>query len=151
LESLAANTANGNDLLVYHNIIYPDFDYYFQLFATAPFLQPKTIKNCVTKLTEGEEYDSCFTAVKHNSFFWLNKHPVNYQPYILPRSQDLEPLIEETTGLYGITKKSLEKYRCRIGRNPYVYFVDKFEAVDINNEMDFKIAEIIGKEYWGYK
>jgi N-acylneuraminate cytidylyltransferase len=148
LENLATNTANGNDLLVYHHTVYPDYDYYFQLFATAPFLQPETIKHCVTKLTNGREYDSCFTAVKHNGFFWLNKNPVNYQPYILPRSQDLEPMLEETTGLYGITKESLEKYWCRIGKNPYIYFVDKFEAVDINNETDFKIAEIIGKEYW---
>jgi N-acylneuraminate cytidylyltransferase len=96
----------------------------------------------------GGEYDSCFTAVKHHGFFWLQKHSVNYQPYILPRSQDLEPVVEETTGLYGIKKESLEKYRCRIGMKPYIYYVDKFEAVDINNETDFKIAEIIGKEYW---
>jgi N-acylneuraminate cytidylyltransferase len=148
LESLAENTANGNDLLVYHHRIFPEYDYYFQLFATAPFLQPESIRNCVNKLTDGGEYDSCFTAVKHNGFFWLNKHSVNYQPYILPRSQDLEPVIEETTGLYGIKKESLEKYRCRIGMKPYIYYVDKFEAVDINNETDFKIAEIIGKEYW---
>jgi N-acylneuraminate cytidylyltransferase len=148
LEILASNKANGNDLLVYHHSIYPDYDYYFQLFATAPFLQPETIKGCVKKLSEGEEYDSCFTAVKHHGFFWIHKHAVNYQPYILPRSQDLEPVVEETTGLYGISRESLEQYRCRIGRKPYIYYVDKFEAVDINNETDFRIAEIIGREYW---
>ena len=32
---LAQNTANGNDLLMYHFETYPDYDYYFQLFATA--------------------------------------------------------------------------------------------------------------------
>ena len=149
LEKLAENTANGNDLLVYHYNIFPDYDFYFQLFATAPFLQPETIKNCVNKLTDGGEYDCCFTAVKHNGFFWLNKHPINYLPNILPRSQDLDAVMEETTGLYGISKESLKKYQCRIGRVPYIYYVDKFEAVDINNETDFKIAEIIGKEYWG--
>jgi len=149
LESLAANTANGNDLLLYHHTIYPNYDLYFQLFATAPFLQTETIKNCVKKLTDGGDFDSCFTAVKHNGFFWLNNHTVNYQPYVLPRSQDMEPVIEETTGLYGIRKESLERYRCRIGRKPYIYYVEKYEAVDINNETDFGIAEIIGKEYWG--
>ena len=29
---LATNTANGNDLLVYHCEKFPDYDYYFQLF-----------------------------------------------------------------------------------------------------------------------
>jgi CMP-N-acetylneuraminic acid synthetase len=42
LESLAENTANGNDLLVYLHRMFPQYDYYFQLFATAPFLQPES-------------------------------------------------------------------------------------------------------------
>ena len=58
------------------------------------------------------------------------------------------PVVEETTGMYGISKDSLEKYQCRIGRNPYIHFVSKFEAVDINTEEDLKIAEYIGKQYW---
>ena len=55
------------------------------------------------------------------------------------------PVVEESTGLYGIKKESLEKYRCRIGRKPYIYLVSKFEAVDINMEEDLKIAEYVGK------
>lgn len=55
------------------------------------------------------------------------------------------PVIEESTGLYGIKKESLEKYRCRIGRKPYIYPVSKFEAVDINTEEDLKVAEYVGK------
>ena len=62
LESLTANTANGNDLLVYHQQLYPDYDYYFQLFATAPFLQAESIRKCANIMKESEEYDSCFTA-----------------------------------------------------------------------------------------
>jgi N-acylneuraminate cytidylyltransferase len=150
LESLAANTANGNDLLVYHQSLYPDYDYYFQLFATAPFLQAESIRKCAQYLKNSKEYDSCFTAIRHNGFFWLHQLPINYQPVVLPRSQDLEPVIEETTGMYGITKTALIKYNCRIGRKPFVYFVDKFEAVDINTEDDFRIAEVIGSSYWNY-
>lgn len=151
LEKLAENTANGNDLLVYHKNLYPDYDYYFQLFATAPYLQPGTIKQCVELLLASTEYDSCFTALKNNSFYWLNNMPINYRPGILPRSQDMVPIVEETTGMYGISKESLQKYQCRIGRKPYIHFVDKFEAVDINTEEDLKMAEFIGMSYWNYK
>ena len=80
----------------------------------------------------------------------MNQTPINYRPGILPRSQDLQPMIEETTGLYGISREALKKYRCRIGRKPYIHFVSKFEAVDINTEQDLKLAEYIGREYWGY-
>lgn len=147
-EELAQNTANGNDLLMYHYEMYPDYDYYFQLFATAPFLQPKSIKKCYDMLISSEKYDSCFTANSHYGFFWMNDNPFNYRPNVLPRSQDLVPVVEETTGLYGITNESVRKYRCRIGRDPYILEVSKFEAVDINTEEDLKIAEFIGSQYW---
>ena len=54
------------------------------------------------------------------------------------------PVIEETTGLYGISSDSLKKYKCRIGRKPYMHIVNKYKAVDINTEEDLLIAECIG-------
>lgn len=147
---LAQNTANGNDLLVYHYQQFPQYDYYFQLFATAPYLQPETIRSCVEKLTSSEEYDSCFTATENHGFYWLANNPINYRPGILPRSQDMLAVVEETTGLYGICRASLERYRCRIGRKPYIHTVSKFEAVDINTEEDLEIAQYIGRVVWEY-
>lgn len=150
-EALAKNTANGNDLLNYHFSLYPQYDYYFQLFATAPYLQPQSIRSCVEELTNSAVYDSCFTAVQHQGFFWLNENAINYRPCILPRSQDMLPVVEETTGLYGMTRAAMEKYHCRIGAKPYIHFVSKFEAVDINTEEDLKIAEHIGRSFWNYQ
>lgn len=149
-EELAKNTANGNDLLNFHYSIHPEYDFYFQLFATAPFLQPKSIKDSVNVLLNSPMYDSVFTALYEQSFYWYGGNPVNYRPCILPRSQDMQPVIEETTGLYGITRKSLERFHCRVGAFPYMCQVGKFEAVDINTEEDFKLAEFIGRSYWNY-
>lgn len=142
---LAKNTANGNDLLVYHYETFPDYDYYFQLFATAPYLQPDSIKACFNTLISSEEYDSCFTATENHGFYWLNGMPMNYRPGILPRSQDMAAVIEESTGLYGICRDSLQRYRCRIGKKPYIHTISKFEAIDINTEEDLRIAEFVGK------
>lgn len=149
-EDLAKNTANGNDLLNYHYKLYPDYDYYFQLFATAPYLKEETIAKCADVLINSTTYDSVFTATQHHGFFWLNNTPVNYRPCILPSSQDMTAVVEETTGLYGISKDALARYRCRIGARPYIHIVNKFEAVDINTEEDLKMAEYIGKLHWGY-
>lgn len=147
---LALNSANGNDLLVYHFEQYPQYDYYFQLFATAPYLQPSTIRSCCSKLLASEEHDSCFTATENHGFYWFADNPINYRPGILPRSQDMMAVIEETTGLYGIRKESLQRYRCRIGRRPYIHIVSKFEAVDINTEEDLKVAEYVGKVIYNF-
>ena len=149
LPELALNTANGNDLLVHHFELHPEYDYYFQLFATAPYMRPETIRACWEKLTCSAEYDSCFTATENHSFYWLAGNPVNYRPEILPRSQDMLPMIEETTGLYGISGEALRKYRCRIGRKPYIHIVSRFEAVDINTEEDWKLAEYVGRAILG--
>lgn len=149
LPELALNSANGNDLIMHHYELYPEYDYYFQLFATAPYMQPETIRLCWEKLISSAEYDSCFSATENHSFYWLGGNPINYRPGILPRSQDMIPVIEETTGLYGIARGALVKYRCRIGRKPYIHIVNKFEAVDINTEEDWKIAECVGKIIFG--
>lgn len=149
-QELAMNTANGNDLLNYHFDSFPNYDYYFQLFATAPFLQPNSISKAVNTLIYSTEYDSTFTALENHSFYWYSGNPINYRPCILPRSQDMQPVIEETTGLYGMSRDALAKYRCRIGAKPYICIVNKFEAVDINTEDDLKLADFIGKSYWNY-
>lgn len=147
-EELARNTANGNDLLNYHYDLHPEYDLYFQLFATAPYLQPSSISRAVNTLAESNMYDSTFTALRQHGFYWFNDTPVNYRPCILPRSQDMTPVYEESTGLYGMTNAALKKYRCRIGANPYVCEINKFEAIDINTEDDLKMAEFVGRSYW---
>ena len=72
------------------------------------------------------------------TWFWFKKNPVNYNPKILPRSQDAKPMVFETTGLYGIRKTSLHKNKCRIGKKPYFYEVSDEEAIDLDSNKDFE-------------
>ncbi len=134
---LKKDNANGNDLLNYHSKIISS-DIYFQLFVTAPLLKIKTINNCIDTLKKSKKFDSILTANKIYTWFWFNNKPVNYNPKVLPRSQDAKPLIMETTGLYGIKSKALKKKKCRIGYKPYFYFVEKNESVDLDTVEDFK-------------
>ena len=137
----ASDEANGNDLLIHHASLFPAFDLYFQAFVTAPFLTVETISNCLEFLKYSTACDSVFTAQKHPGWFWMDGNPVNYQPSLLPRSQDAKFLIQETTGLYGITKKALKKYNQRIGATPKMWLVSWLEALDIDTEEDFEFAE----------
>ena len=140
-EWLTKNDANGNDLLNNSYNKFPNYDLYFQLFATAPFLKTSTIQDCVDLLSNRNNYDSIFTVLEEYSWYWVNGRPVNYRPSVLPRSQDSTPVMKETTGLYGITNQALNKYRCRIGAKPFFYTVDPSEAVDLDNPRDFEFAE----------
>ena len=61
------------------------------------------------KNLKNKKYDSILTANKIFTWFWFKNKPVNYNPKILPRSQDAKPIIMETTGLYGIRAQALKK------------------------------------------
>lgn len=145
LRSLSKNTANGNDLLNYHAKIV-DADIYFQLFITSPLLKVKTINKCIKFLKNNKKYDSILTTKSIYSWFWFKKKPVNYNPQILPRSQDAVPIVNETTGLYGIKRKALEKNKCRIGKKPFFFEVSDEECIDLDNNKDFKYFEFILKK-----
>lgn len=137
LKSLSKDSANGNDLLNYHLKLI-DSDIYFQLFITAPLLKVSTINNCIKILKENKKYDSILTSKSIYSWFWFNKKPVNYRPDILPRSQDAKPIVQETTGLYGVRKRALKKYECRIGKKPFFYEVSEKEVIDLDTKNDIE-------------
>ncbi len=140
LPRLVKDNANGNDLLNYHGKII-NADLYFQIFITSPLLKIKTVNKCISILKKNKKIDSILTAKSIYTWFWFDKKPVNYNPKILPRSQDAKPVVVETTGLYGIKKKSLKKYKCRIGKKPFFYEVSDEEALDIDNLKDLKFLK----------
>ena len=145
LPQLALDDANGNDLLNFHSkIIIADI--YFQLFVTAPLLKTKTINNCIEKIKKNKKYDSILTSKSIQTWFWYKGKPINYDPKVLPRSQDANPLVFETTGLYGIRRKILLNKKARIGNKPYFYEVSDEEAIDLDNLKDFEYLEYYVKK-----
>ena len=135
LDHLSKNDANGNDLLNYHLKIIKS-DLYFQIFVTAPLMSVKTINACIKVLKTKKKYDSVFTCREIYSWFWYKKKPVNYSPKVLPRSQDAIPIIQESTGLYGIREEALKKYKSRIGIKPYFYKIPVSESFDVDTFED---------------
>ena len=146
LKKLTRDNANGNDLLNYHYKIVKA-DLYFQIFITAPLLSIKSINKCISLLKKKRKNDSILTVNKIYSWFWFKKKPINYLPKVLPRSQDAKPIIQETTGLYGITNQALKKYKCRIGKRPIFFNVPRHESLDLDTEEDFLAIKTYAKKY----
>ena len=99
-----------------------------------------TVQKCLDAVKEND-YDSAFCASKIQDYFWVNGKPLNFDATNIPRSQDLEPIYRETSGVYVFRKDVFEKYRRRIGENPYISEVSYREAIDINEPEDFEMAE----------
>lgn len=119
-----------------------DSDVYVYAHATAPFITVQTMKQCIQAVIS-KEYDSAFCAIKLQDYLWKNGEPLNFDATNVPRTQDLEPIYQETSGIYVFTKEVFEKYKRRIGKKPFIKEVSFKESVDIDNPEDFDLAEML--------
>lgn len=121
-----------------------DADIYIMTHVTEPYTKAESIKKALEKVISGE-YDSAFSAERFQNFFWYQGEPVNYDLNDIPRTQDLEPVYMETSGFIIFKKEVFKQLRRRIGNNPYICEIDRFEAIDIDDMDDFIMAELMGK------
>ena len=117
-------------------------DIYILAHATAPFILPISIEEALFRVISGEN-DSAFSVIQLNEFLWTDKGPLNYDLANIPRTQDLPRMFAETSGFYIFRRGLLEAHNRRIGFNPYKCFVDKIQAIDIDDKHDFILADAI--------
>ena len=120
-------------------------DFYLQTHSTNPLLRPESISRAIRTFTElFPAYDSLFSVTRVQTRLWdALARPVNHNPAILLRTQDLPPLYEENSCLYLFERQILALHRTRIGERPYMFEIDKTEAQDIDEESDFLIADLL--------
>ncbi len=119
-----------------------DADVYVMTHTTAPFVKKESIEKGISAVTD-DGYDSAFAAKKLQDFLWKDGKPFNYSLEDIPRTQDLDPLYEETSGFYISEKSVIKEMGRRIGSNPFVVEVGEIESVDIDEPEDFEIADAI--------
>ena len=117
-------------------------DVYVMTHTTAPFITEKSIEKGLAAVLSGE-YDSSFAAKKLQDFLWKDGMPFNYDLANIPRTQDLAPLYEETSGFYIYKQRVISELSRRIGEKPFIVEVNEIEAVDIDEPEDFVIADAI--------
>lgn len=122
-----------------------DTDYIIFLSCTSPFIKASTISEMINKI-EYQNYDSAFSATEHKSFCWFNGKPLNYETvYGIPRTQDLQPVLIETSSLYIFSKEMYKTYNRRIGFKPFIKILDYSESIDIDTIADLEMAELIAE------
>ena len=136
-----------NDIIAY-DLSQIEGEYFLQTHSTNPLLLSNTIDKAVNIFYKNiDKYDSIFTVTKFQNRFYDRKGvPINHNLNELLRTQDLPPVFEENSNLYIFSKTSFIKAgNKRIGFNPYMFKMDKLEAVDIDDMNDFILAELIMK------
>lgn len=117
-------------------------DCYLMTHATAPFIEKVSIRKGLEAVRSGS-YDSAFAARKVQEFLWKDGKPWNYDPDRIPRTQDLPPLYQETSGFYIYTREVITQLGRRVGLRPFLVEVGEIEGVDIDEAEDFLIADAL--------
>lgn len=117
-------------------------DVYVMTHTTAPFISKESIEKGLDAVLSGMN-DSSFAAKKLQDFLWKDGRPFNYSLENIPRTQDLPPLYEETSGFYIYEASVINELGRRIGQTPFIVEVNEIEAIDIDEKEDFEIADAI--------
>ena len=140
-ESLDQDTTKMNEVLQRFLTDVPA-DIYIMSHATAPFISKKAIEQGLRAVVSGD-HDSSFAAKKLQDFLWKDGMPFNYELDDIPRTQDPPAYYEETSGFYIYKSDVMKKHNRRIGEAPFIVEVSEIEAIDIDEEEDFMIADAI--------
>lgn len=119
-----------------------DADVYVLTHVTQPFTKSESIKKALDKVLY-EGYDSAFSCTRIQDYCWYQGKPFNYDMQDIVTTQNLESIYMETGAFFIFRKEVFTKYHQRIGKNPYMYVIDQFEAVDIDTAEDFEFAKVV--------
>ena len=141
-KSLSSEHCPMNEVLLY-DIKKVESKFYIQTHSTNPLLSLDSITNSL-KIFKKEfpTYDSLFSVSKKQTRLWDSMaRPINHNQNILIRTQDLPPFYEENSCIYIFEREYLINNRNRIGIRPYLFEIDQYESIDIDELEDFEFAE----------
>lgn len=123
-------------------------EYFIQTHSTNPLLKPKTIKQAVDVFfKQAVHHDSLFSVTPLQTRLYNNDfNALNHDPKNLIKTQNLPNIYEENSCIYVFSRNSFTENKNRIGSKPYLLPIDRCEAVDIDEEFDFLLAETLMHE-----
>lgn len=143
-EHLRADTIPTNEILM-HDTAQVPADLYLQTHSTNPLLRAQTISAAIRALKDVyPAYDSLFGVTRLQTRLWDELgRAINHNPAVLLRTQDLPPVYEENSCIYLFTRETLAQRRNRLGERPLMFAIPAEEAWDIDEEIDFTVADVL--------
>lgn len=124
----------SSDIIMYTNV-------------TSPMIEDETISKLIQCYHENcGEYDSVNTAHYIKEFMWLDGKPMNYELDKTPKSQDLPNIMALNFAINLIDRERLIEISHYVGKKPYLYVIDRVQAIDIDDMIDFEFAEFMYKK-----
>ena len=146
-EHLRADDTPMNEILIHDTEQYPA-DFYLQTHSTNPLLKAETISRAIQMFNESyPKYDSLFSVTRWQTrLYFQDGRAINHNPSELIQTQDLPPVYEENSCMYIFNRENLIAKRHRISDRPLMFEIPRLEAIDIDEESDFQIADILMRQ-----
>ena len=133
------------DLITYSNEISSN-EIILWTHLTSPFFETEDYISAINKFIENKnKHDSLVSVTKVNDFIWKKskRHLINVKGNKWPRTQDLDDLFTINNAVFIYTKKLFKLFKNRIGKNPYLFEIDKLKSIDIDDDFDFSFLEFL--------
>lgn len=136
--------------LIAHDLAHTTGEWYLQTHSTNPLVTTATVDRAIEAFFAQAGHDSLMSVTPlHTRFYWPDGRAVNHDPMVLLRTQDLPPVYEENSCLYLFSRAVFERRGHRLGDRPLLFPMDRFEAVDIDEEFDWAVAEALMRQRLG--
>ena len=131
--------------VIAHDLSVTTAEWLLQTHSTNPLLRPETIRDAMNAFQVRQPAnDSLFTVTRVSRRLWTAQGmPLNHDPAVLVRTQDLPPVFEENSCLYLFGRETFLRRRNRIGERPQLYEIPADEAWDIDEETDLELVEFL--------
>jgi CMP-N-acetylneuraminic acid synthetase len=144
---LVTSKATGDHLAQWQVGNYPNSDVLVQLVPTSPFIKPETVVEGMMGFINKEVKYSIMGVTLERGYYWMNGQ-CNYldEKGHIKNSQDIAPILKETTGLYMVKSSYVKRFGRRSAFDKSQFLeLTPVEAVDINNPGDWELAELVWK------
>lgn len=135
--------SNEPNQIMEHDLKQTDGEFFIQSHSTNPLVKGISIKAAVDTFYKNlDQYDSLLSVTPLQTRLY-NEHfqAMNHDPDKLIKTQELPFVYEENSCIYVFSRTSFTKNRNRIGAKPYLFPISRYEAVDIDEEYDFLLAD----------
>ena len=114
------------------------------LYSTSPLLKPERISEAV-KMLINRNLDSVLSVVEDKGHYWIEEDGKfeRLYPKVLKNRQFTKPLFKENGAIYVCRRDILMQSETMIGGKVGLFEMQRGESIDIDEPLDFEIAEFI--------
>lgn len=142
-QKYASNEVSMSD--VYKNMAQNfSADIVFYANVTNPLVYTETYSKAIKSYSQlSDKYDSLNSAHLIKEFLFHNNLPINYDLRNQPRSQDLPDICALNFAINILSRDQMIEGKNVVGFNPSIFLIDRVEATDIDDPIDFQFSEFV--------